>query len=90
MRRIPNGRRLMYIATSRSIEHDVDAELHFHIQARVEDLMRQGHSREAAERQARREFGDANEARRELAAIDRRTARRSRTAIRTRRTSDAT
>ena len=78
MRRIPNGRRLMHIATSRSIEHDVDAELHFHIQARVEDLMRQGHSRETAERQARREFGDANEARRELAAIDRRTARRSR------------
>ena len=77
MRRIPDGRRLMHIATSRSIEHDVDAELRFHIQARVDDLMRQGRSRQEAEREAQREFGDATAARRELAAIDRRTARRS-------------
>jgi putative ABC transport system permease protein len=77
MRRIPNGRRLMHIATARSIEHDVDTELHFHLEARVEDLMRQGYSRDDAERAAKREFGDANAARRELAAIDRRTARRS-------------
>ena len=77
MRRIPNGRRLMHIPTPRSIEHDVDAELRFHFQTRVDDLMRQGRARHDAERQARREFGDANEARRELAAIDRRTARRS-------------
>ena len=77
MRRIPNGRRLMHIATSRTIEQDVDAELRFHLQARVDDLMRQGCSREEAERDARREFGDASEARRELAEIDRRTARRS-------------
>jgi predicted permease len=77
MRRIPNGRRLMHIATSRSIEHDVETELRFHFQARVDDLMRQGHTRGDAERQARQEFGDANEARRELAEIDRRAARRS-------------
>ena len=77
MRRLPDGRRLMHIATSRSIEHDVDAELAFHIEARVDDLMRQGRSREDAEREAQREFGDASAARRELSAIDRRTARRA-------------
>jgi len=77
MRRIPSFRRLMHISSSRSIEHDVDAELLFHIEARVEDLMREGHSRADAERQAKREFGDANEARRELATIDRRSARRA-------------
>jgi putative ABC transport system permease protein len=67
----------MHIATPRSIERDVDAELRFHIEARVEDLMRQGHSRDDAEREAQREFGDAGEARRELSAIDRRAARRT-------------
>jgi predicted permease len=67
----------MHIATSRSIEPDVETELRFHFQARVDDLMRQGYTRDDAERQARQEFGDANEARRELAEIDRRAARRS-------------
>jgi putative ABC transport system permease protein len=75
--RIPSVRRLMHISTSRSIEHDVDAELRFHIEARVEDLMRQGRPRGSAEREAQREFGDASAARRELAAIDRRTVRRA-------------
>jgi predicted permease len=70
-------RRLLHITTVHSIEHDVDAELSFHLQTRIEDLMRQGYSRQAAEREAEREFGDADAARRELAAIDRRTARRT-------------
>jgi putative ABC transport system permease protein len=59
----------------RSIERDVDTEIQFHLQMRVEDLMRQGNSREDAERQALREYGDTAAARAELATIDQRAAR---------------
>lgn len=77
MRRFASVRRLMHISSSRSIAHDVEAELRFHIEARVDDLMRQGRSRADAEREAKCEFGDASEARRELMAIDRRSSRRA-------------
>jgi predicted permease len=61
----------MSIATGRrSIEHDVEAEMRFHIEMRVEDLMRDSHSRENAEQQAKREYGDLDAARNELVAID--------------------
>ncbi len=39
------------------MESDMDAELRFHLDSRTEDLVRSGHAREAALRQARREFG---------------------------------
>jgi len=73
-----NGiRRLLRIRTTpRSIMRDVDDEMRFHLQMRIEDLMRNGHSRDDAERRATREFGDVAAARTELASIDRRTARR--------------
>jgi predicted permease len=62
--------------TRRSIERDVDEEMRFHIQMRIEDLMRQGKSRDAAESIATREYGDVRAARSELSSIDRRSARR--------------
>jgi putative ABC transport system permease protein len=59
----------------RSIERDVDDEMRFHIQMRMEDLMRNGERRDEAERRAAAEYGDVAAARSELAAIDRRRAR---------------
>jgi putative ABC transport system permease protein len=76
MPRIPRVRPLPDIVTTqRSIERAVDEEMHFHLQMRVEDLMRQGNSRDDAEATARREYGDITAAREELARIDSRTAR---------------
>jgi predicted permease len=62
--------------THRSIERDVDEEMRFHLQMRIEDLMRQGKSLEDAESIATREYGDMSAARSELSSIDRRSARR--------------
>jgi len=56
---------------ARAVERDVDAELAFHVETRVDVLMARGLTREAADAQARREFGDLREARDEIAAIDR-------------------
>jgi hypothetical protein len=39
------------------MESEVDAELRFHIEARAEDLLRSGLTREEAMRRARIEFG---------------------------------
>ena len=65
-------RRLFRLATfTRSPEHEVDEELRFHLESRVADLMAAGHTRDAAEREAAREFGDVGAARAELARIDR-------------------
>jgi predicted permease len=49
---------LRALLSSRRVEHDMEHEWQFHIDARVEDLMGHGMSRPDAERQARREFGD--------------------------------
>jgi putative ABC transport system permease protein len=76
MKRIPKVRPLPTIVTNRrSIARAVDDEMHFHIQMRVEDLMRQGTSRDDARAAAEREYGDMAAAREELASIDARTAR---------------
>ena len=37
---------------------DIDAELHFHLQAKVDDLISQGWSAAAAQQEAERQFGD--------------------------------
>src|SRR5688572_16313965 len=58
-------------ARVRAVERDVDAELEFHVATRIEVLMARGLTREAADEQARREFGDLRAAREEIAAIDR-------------------
>ena len=45
-------------STRRRLHDDVEAELAFHLEGRVEELMRDGWTREEAEREARRRFGD--------------------------------
>jgi predicted permease len=59
-----------------SVQRDIDAELRFHFDARIDELMSQGLSREAARAQAEAEFGNVNEVRDGLRAIDRRVAKR--------------
>ena len=77
MHRIPGVRRLLHLGSTRSsIGRDVDDEIRFHIETRVDALMAQGHSRSDADRLARDEYGDMNAARAELAAIDKRFAGR--------------
>jgi putative ABC transport system permease protein len=78
MRRLRGVRLIPRVAASaRSIERAVDDEMRFHLQMRVDDLMRQGIPRDEAETQAQREFGDVASARAQLADIDRRAARRA-------------
>lgn len=60
------------------IREDVDAEVRYHLDARVAELVEGGLSRPAAISQARREFGDLDDARRYMQHIDRRTERRRR------------
>ena len=62
--------------SKRALRADVDAELRFHIEGRVEELMSKGLSREQAEREARRRFGDIHGIEREVESIDLTTMRR--------------
>jgi putative ABC transport system permease protein len=57
--------------TARQIREDVDEELRFHLDMRVEGLVAIGYSRDAARAQALREFGDIDDARRYIGAVDR-------------------
>jgi predicted permease len=59
-----------------SVQRDVDAEVRFHLEARVEELVEQGMARDAARAKALEEFGDVDDTRLRLAEIDRRVARR--------------
>ena len=73
----PRRRRVFRIPFSqRALHDDVDTELRFHIEGRIEELMSKGLSREEAEREARRRFGDVAHVERELEAIDRAKLRR--------------
>ncbi|HVT40945.1 MAG TPA: ABC transporter permease [Gemmatimonadaceae bacterium] len=65
---------------ARDIRADVDAELRFHIDARTEALIAGGLAADTARAQATREFGDVDDARRYINALDRDTeaARRRR------------
>jgi predicted permease len=67
-------------AGARAIEREVDDELAFHVETRIDVLISQGMTRQAAEIQARREFGDLRAAHDEIAAIDRGRVRRERRA----------
>ena len=58
------------VSTAR-LDADIDEELRFHLDGRIEELMqREGLSRAAAEREARRRFGDVGHYRQEARAID--------------------
>ena len=70
--------RLLRIPTRRGLQREIDDEMRFHLESRIDALMRSGLSRAAAASAAHREFGDVNEARRQLSTIDRRSARRHR------------
>ncbi len=59
-----------------SVNRDIDAELRFHFEARIEELVGQGMSRDDAHARAVEEFGDVNAVRSDLRAIDTRVARR--------------
>ncbi|HEY4305006.1 MAG TPA: ADOP family duplicated permease [Gemmatimonadaceae bacterium] len=59
-----------------SVQRDIDAELRFHLETRVEELMEQGVARDEARARALREFGNVDEVRDGLQAIDRRVANR--------------
>ena len=54
-----------------SVEQQVDDELAFHFEAEIDRLTAGGHSRDEAERLARRRFGNVGAVRAELARIDR-------------------
>ena len=56
--------------SARDIRADVDDELRFHIDARTEALVATGLTPEAARAQATREFGDVDDARRCINALD--------------------
>jgi putative ABC transport system permease protein len=57
--------------SARQIRADVDAELHFHVDCRIEALVALGRSPNDARLQALREFGNMDDARRYIRAVDR-------------------
>ncbi|MBV9879374.1 MAG: ABC transporter permease [Gemmatirosa sp.] len=66
-------------ATRRALDDDVAAELRFHLEGRVDELVaREGLSRAEAEREALRRFGDVEAYRRLTTAIDQHTFTRRR------------
>lgn len=68
----PGPRRPRWIAISNrgTVRREIDDELRFHLESRVEALMAGGYSRAQAEAQAHGEFGDLRDARDELRRID--------------------
>jgi predicted permease len=72
-------RRLFHLPlTERRVHADVEAEVNFHLESRIDELVSGGMSHDAARALAEREFGDVTDARAELARIDRHRIRRSR------------
>jgi len=71
MRRIPGTRRFFrHEPSSRRVDDDVDQEIAFHFDMTMRDLMAKGMSEDDARREARRRFGDVDETRARLRAID--------------------
>jgi predicted permease len=60
------------------IRNDIDTELRFHIEGRIEDLMARGLSRADAEREVSARFGNVDTYRAETRAIDERTTHEER------------
>jgi predicted permease len=76
--RIPGIRRVFHRGLARDrVEADLDAELGFHFDMTVSELVRAGMPPEEARREAERRFGDVNRHRHALAAIDRTRAARA-------------
>ena len=67
-----NWRRAFHLSLARRVPQDVDAELRFHLDERIEELMSEHHlSRGEAQALAEQRFGDVKRVRAELEAIDR-------------------
>ncbi len=73
--RTPAWRRYLRLVR-RPIARDVDAELRFHFESRIEELVTLGATRDEARQQAEDEFGDVNQVRSDLVSIDHRVAAR--------------
>ena len=80
MSRISGLRRIFRFPwrTGAQIEHEVDAELRFHLDRRTEELVEQGMTPEAARREAVRQFGDLAYTRQYCRALDGRTEQKVR------------
>ena len=63
-------RRVFSLPLARRARSDVDEELRFHLEERVEELVARGLSREEAEREARTRFGDVSRISEECATLD--------------------
>lgn len=73
----PGLRRLFLLPFAKQrVRRDVDRELDFHIEGRIDELVGTGMSRDAAELEARRRFGDYARIESEVELLDRRTGRR--------------
>jgi len=71
--RIPGIRRLLRVSWSDdAVRREVDDEIRFHIDARVEEMLRLGASEKEARERAESEFGDVRRSKRELVDVDRR------------------
>src|SRR5215211_6528566 len=71
----PDFRRVFRLPARARIGAAVDDELRFHIEGRIEDFIARGMSREEAESEARRRFGDFEQYRHEARHIDEQTMR---------------
>ena len=71
--RAPRWRRYLRLLRP-DVQADVDDELRFHFDSRVEELVKLGESPSSAHALAAREFGDVHEIRRGLVTIDKRVA----------------
>ncbi len=79
MTRATSFRRLLRVVRrGTAIEREIDDELHFHVESRIDALIRTGLDRRAAEAAALLEFGDVPGARADLRRIDRSLVRRAR------------
>src|SRR5512143_2402288 len=58
------------------LRRDIDRELRFHIEGRIEELVAQGRTRQEAEREVRERFGDLGTVREQLEEIDTMTHRK--------------
>ena len=65
---------------SAQVTEEVDAELHFHLESRVEELIRTGMTPSEARDEARRQFGDLDRIRSDVHSMDRGRIRKQRRA----------
>src|SRR5665213_1839933 len=79
-RRIPGNWNYLLRIFARKPEDDVDAELRFHFDERMDELMAQGVPSDVARKQAHEEFGDLDAVRTRLHDIGHRIAHRRRRA----------